>query len=84
MTEQGRTQHTWRNLWQGVSLPLKVGIFFGLLGTLLAAIGLARGAFEPFSWRGLAMAIFLAGGSWGLVSWALATAMIEAGRDEEP
>ena len=50
---------------------------------MLAAIGLARGAFEPFSWRGLAMAIVLAGGSWGLVSWALTTAMMEAGRDEE-
>jgi len=50
---------------------------------MLAAIGLVRGAFEPFSWRGLAMAIVLAGGSWGLVSWALTTAMMEAGRDEE-
>ena len=73
--------HTW---WSRAGLPLRVGIVFGLLGALLAAIGLARGAFEPFSWRGLAMAIVLAGGSWGLVSWALATAMTDVRGDDEP
>lgn len=83
MTEREGTRRTWLSLWRGLSLPLKVGVLFGLLGALLSGIGLARGAFEPFSWRGLAMAIVLAGGSWGLVSWALASAMIEAGRDEE-
>lgn len=70
-------------IWGKASLPLKIGICFGLLGAVLAAVGLARGAFEPFSWRGIAMAIILAGGSWGLVSWALTTAAIEAGRDED-
>jgi hypothetical protein len=74
----------WQTWWGRMGLPLKVGLLFGLLGALLAAIGLVRGAFEPFSWRGLAMAIVLAGGSWGLVSWALATAMTEVGRDEGP
>jgi len=73
----------WRRWWTPAGLPLRVGFLFGLLGAMLAAIGLVRGAFEPFSWRGLAMAIVLAGGSWGLVSWALTTAMMEAGRDEE-
>lgn len=73
----------WRRWWTRAGPPLRVGFLFGLLGAMLAAIGLVRGAFEPFSWRGLAMAIVLAGGSWGLVSWALTTAMMEAGRDEE-
>jgi len=83
MRERRGRQRSWRRAWERASLPVKVGICFGLLGAVLAAIGLARGAFEPFSWRGLAMAILLAGGSWGLVSWALATAMMEAGRDGE-
>ncbi|MEA3345903.1 MAG: hypothetical protein U9Q78_06635 [Chloroflexota bacterium] len=71
----------WRKIWEMINLPMKVGIFCGLLGAILAAIGLVRGAFEPFSWRGLAMAIILSGGSWGLVSWALTTAVVEAGQD---
>lgn len=83
MSEQKGTGRSWRRTWDKMGLPVKVGIFFGLLGAVLAAIGLVRGAFEPFSWRGLAMAIVLAGGSWGLVSWALATAIVEAGQDEE-
>lgn len=73
----------WCRLWARIGLPVKVGIVFGILGAVLAAVGLVRGAFEPFSWRGLAMAILLAGGSWGLVSWALATAVVEAGSDEQ-
>jgi len=66
-----------------MDLPIKVGIVVGFLGALLAGAGLVRGASEPFSWRGLAMAILLAGGSWGLVSWALTTAVVEARTDEQ-
>jgi hypothetical protein len=66
-----------------MSLPLRVGIVFGLLGAALAVAGLVRNASEPFSWRGLVMAVVLAGGSWGAVSWALATAVVEARQDGE-
>ena len=73
----------WHGLWARTDLPIKVGIVVGCLGALLAAAGLGRGASEPFSWRGLAMAILLAGGSWGMVSWALTTAVVEARTDEQ-
>jgi len=73
----------WRRWWARTARPVRIGILFGLIGAALAAAGLARGASEPLSWRGVAMAIALAGGSWGLVSWAMATAIMEDGRDRE-
>ena len=73
----------WREWWDRGPLPLRLGIIFGLLGAVLAAVGVVRDPSDPFLWRGLAMAVMLAGGSWGLVSWALATAIMEAGREGE-
>ena len=71
-----------RALWARTGFPVRIGVLLGLLGAVLAAICLMRPASGPFSWRGAAMAVVLAGGAWGLVSWAMASAIAQARQDE--
>jgi hypothetical protein len=72
--------------WQWHS-PLAVGIVFAVLATVISLIGLARS--HNLSLRNAALAALLGGGAWGLVSWAIASAVVdveedvESGRDED-
>lgn len=68
------------SLWKKVSGPAKIGLAFGLLGALLATIGMFRG-FAPFTLRAFLMAVLISGVSWGLVSWAIAAAVAEVEAD---
>ena len=61
-----------------LSGPLKIGLIFGLLGALLTVIGIVFGDFAPLTLRTLLLGILLGGGSWGLVSWAIASAAVDA------
>jgi hypothetical protein len=67
-----------RRSWARLSGPVKIGLVIGLLGTLLTIIGLFKGDFAPLTLRSLVLGILLGGGSWGLVSWAIATAAMDA------
>jgi multisubunit Na+/H+ antiporter MnhG subunit len=71
-----------RPLWQRVSGPAKIGLAFGLLGVILAAIGMLRG-FAPFTARAFITAILISGVTWGVVAWAIAQAAVSAERDED-
>ena len=51
---------------------------FGLIGALLTVIGLFTGSLAPLTLRSLLLGILLGGGSWGVVSWAIATAARDA------
>jgi hypothetical protein len=64
--------------WRALSGPLKIGLGFGLLGALLTVVGLLTGNLAPLTARSLVLGILLGGGSWGIVSWALATAAADA------
>lgn len=66
--------------WSKISGPAKIGLAFGLLGAALAAIGMFRG-FAPFTLRAFLMAVLISGVSWGLVSWAIAAAVVEVEQD---
>ncbi len=66
--------------WSKVSGPAKIGLAFGLLGAVLAAVGMFRG-FAPFTLRAFLMAVLISGVSWGLVSWAIAAAVVEVEQD---
>jgi len=69
------------SLWRRLSGPAKIGIALGLLGAILAAIGMFRG-FAPLTARAFITAIAVSGVSWGVVAWAIAAAAYEVERDD--
>jgi hypothetical protein len=66
-----------------MSGPLKIGLLFGLAGALLTTIGLLVGNLAPLTVRSLLLGILLGGGSWGVVSWAIASAAVDAMSEPE-
>jgi hypothetical protein len=62
-----------------LSGPVAVGLFFALLAIVLSLVGLGRG--HNLSLRNIALAIVLGGGTWGLISWAIATAVVQVDAD---
>jgi hypothetical protein len=55
--------------------PVVVGLCFALLGIVLSLVGLGRE--HNLSLRNIALAVVLGGGTWGLISWAIATAAVQ-------
>ena len=53
----------------------------GLLA--MAAVGLLAGNLAPLTVRSLLLGILLGGGSWGVVSWAIASAAVDAMSEPE-
>jgi hypothetical protein len=62
--------------WKKLSGPVQIG-------ALLTVIGLLAGNLGPVTLRSLLLGILLGGGSWGVVSWAIATAAYDAAPDSE-
>jgi len=69
-----------RSFWGRLSGPLKVGIIFAALGMLLAVVGIFRGM-VPLNPLSIFLALLISGGSWGIVSWAIATAAVDVEKD---
>ena len=63
----------------GPSGPLVVGMFFAVLASVLMVVGLWRE--DNLSLRNVLLGVVLGGGTWGLVSWAIATAVLQVERD---
>jgi len=59
--------------------PLRIGLFFAALAILLTLLGLWRA--HNLSLRNVLLGIVLCGGTWGLVSWAIATAVVQVEED---
>ena len=69
-------------LWRRISGPVKVGLFFALIAIIMALAGLLKGdSTTPLTFRSIAMAVLISGGTWGVVSWAIATAVAEVEQD---
>ena len=66
--------------WRRLNLPLRVGLFFAALGMTLAIVGIMRGA-VPLNPISIFLALAISGGSWGVVSWAVATAVVDVEND---
>ncbi|MGQ9492360.1 MAG: hypothetical protein ACUVR2_01180 [Anaerolineae bacterium] len=62
-----------------LSGPVKVALFFAILAIVLTLVGLWRA--DNLSLRNTLLAIVLCGGTWGLVSWAIATAVVQVEED---
>jgi hypothetical protein len=69
--------------WSRLSRPVQIGLILGLIGALLTLIGLFTGSFAPLTLRSVVLGILLGGGSWGVVSWAIASAASDALADGE-
>jgi hypothetical protein len=61
--------------------PAKIGLVCAALGILLTIIGIFRDPTTPVTAWSLGMGALISGGTWGLVSWAIATAAVEVERD---
>ncbi len=63
--------------------PLLVGVIAASIAIALSVFGMVRNPeATPLNVRSLLLVVVLAGGSWGLIAWAVATAAVEAGKDE--
>jgi hypothetical protein len=63
-----------RQRWARLGGPIKIGLILGVLGALLTVAGLLAGNLAPLTFRSLVLGIVVGGGSWGVVSWAIASA----------
>lgn len=70
-----------KNLWQRLSGPIKIGLVFAAMGILLTVIGILRDPTTPVNAWSLGMGVLISGGTWGVVSWAIATAAVDVERD---
>ncbi len=70
-----------KNLWQRLDGPLKVGLGFAVLGIILTIVGILRDPTTPATAWSLGVGSLIAGVTWGLVSWAIATAAVEVESD---
>ena len=78
MTE---TSNQTKNIWQRLSGPVKVGLVFAALGIMLTIIGVFRDSTTPVTAWSLGIGSLISGLTWGLVSWAIATAAVEVESD---
>ena len=76
-----KTSNHTKNLWQRLSGPVKVGLVFAALGIILTIIGILRDSTTPVTAWSLGIGSMISGLTWGLVSWAIATAAVEVEND---
>lgn len=70
-------QKSW---FRRTGLPLRVGVLCAALGILLAIVGIFRGN-VPLNPLSIVLALLISGGSWGLVTWAVTTAVVDVESD---
>lgn len=63
-----------------LTLPLKIGLGFGLAGLLLTIVGIVRGQ-VPLAPLNIAIALLIGGGVWFVVAWAVASAAVDVERE---
>ncbi|MGE5601544.1 MAG: hypothetical protein ACM30E_00745 [Nitrososphaerales archaeon] len=66
--------------WRRTPLALRVGLIFAAAGIVLAIVGILKGTVPPNP-LSIFLALLISGGSWGIVSWAVTTAIMDVERD---
>jgi len=61
--------------------PLKIGLGFALAGIILTIIGIFRDPGTPVTAWSLIVGSLISGLTWGLISWAIATAAVVVEND---
>ena len=69
--------------WVRLGRSVQIGLVLGLIGALLTVVGLFTGNFAPLTLRSVVLGVLLGGGSWGVVSWAIASAASDVLADGE-
>ncbi len=73
----------WARVRGALHGPVLVGVIAALIAIGLSVFGMVRNVdATPLNLRSLLLVVVLAGGSWGLIAWAIATAAVEAGKDD--
>ncbi|MGB8645054.1 MAG: hypothetical protein WCF84_07435 [Anaerolineae bacterium] len=62
--------------------PLLIGVVAAAIAIGLSLYGMIVNHAAPLTLNSIVLVILIAGGSWGLIAWAIATAAVEAGQDE--
>jgi hypothetical protein len=80
----GKRMTRLRQLWRRLGVPVKIGVAFAVVAGLMALVGwVVRPEYTSRSVLSLFLAVLISAGTWGLVSWAIAAAAVEATREEE-
>jgi hypothetical protein len=69
-----------KTVFSRFGLPARVGLICAALGMILAIVGIIRGN-VPLNPVSILLALLISGGSWGVVSWAITTAVVDVERD---
>ena len=69
--------------WKKLGGPIQIGLVLGLIGALLTVIGILMGNLAPPTARSIVLGIVLGGGSWGVVSWAIAAVAADTTGDSD-
>lgn len=71
-----------RRRWQQLGGPLKIGLFFALLGGGLAGAGwVINPQFAARTLTSFLLAVGISAVTWGVVAWAIATAAFDVESD---
>lgn len=63
--------------WRAMSGPVKIGLAFALVAILLSVVGIVRNPDTPATLQTVLIATVISGLTWGLISWAIATAVMD-------
>lgn len=71
------------NVWSRLSGPVKVGLVFFLIAVVLSVAGIVRNPDTPATAQTILIATTISGLTWGLIAWAIATAVVDVEEEIE-